>query len=192
MRSPQSSAMTQTIPRQAVTAAYVGCAAAAGYAVLKAAWALGSTFEVNADAATFENFLHSWGGPAVALWGTVLLALLAGAILQSLVQSWGRRIPRRLRASLAWLGFTIMTPIGLSGLAVTLAAVISGDTFPLLTPAIYIYVYTCFSVLGMTFAITAWRTRKPAAAPVSTHQPRTHRSPTALMHPWRTDEQHRP
>lgn len=192
MRSPDSFPMTQTSPRQAVTAAYVGCAAAAGYAVLKAAWALGSTFGVNADAATLEDFLQSWGGPAVALWGTVLLALLAGAILLSLVQPWGRRIPRRLRASLAWLGFTIMTPIGLAGLAVTLTAVISGNPFPLLAPAIYIYVYTCFSVLGTTFAITAWRTRRPAAAPGSAHQPRTHRSPTALMHPWRTDDQHRP
>ncbi len=65
----------------------------------------------------FEDFLHSWGGPAVALWGTVLLALLAGAILLSLVQPW----------------------------------VIAGDPFRLL-----------------------------------------HRSPTALMHPLRTDDQHRP
>jgi len=174
--------MTQTFLKQAVTAAYVGCAAAAGYAVLKVAWALGSTFGVNADAATFEDFLHSWGGPAVALWGTVLLALLAGAILLSLVQPWGQRIPRRLRASLAWLGFAVMTSIGLLRLAATLAEVIAGDPFPLLTPAIYIYVYTCFCVLGVTFAITAWRTRRPAAAPVSAHQPRSHRSSTALSH----------
>jgi len=184
--------MTQTSPKQAVTAAYVGCAAAAGYAILKAAWALGSTFGVNADAAAWEDFLALMGGAIVALWGTVLLALLAGAILLSLVQPWGQRIPRRLRASLAWLGFAVMASIGLLRLAATLAEVIAGDPFPLLTPAIDFYVYTCFCVLGVTFAITVWRTRRPAAAPPSAHQPRAHRSPTALMHPWRTDDQHRP
>ncbi len=81
----------------------------------------------------------------------MLLALLAGAILLSLVQPWGQRISRRLRASLAWLGFAVMASIGLLRLAATLAEVIAGDPFRLL-----------------------------------------HRSPTALMHPLRTDDQHRP
>ncbi len=184
MRSPESSVVTRSSPQQAVTSAYVECAAAAGYAILKAAWALGSTFGVNADAATFEDFLQSWGGAAVALWGTVLLALLAGAILLSLVQPWGRRIPRRLRASLAWLGFTVMAPIGLIRLGQTLAEVIAGNPFPLLTPAIYIYVYACFVVLGVTCAVTAWRTRSPEAAPGSPQQPRcTPRFSTGLSHP---------
>ena len=156
--------MTQTSPEPAVTAAYVGCAAAAGYAILKVGWALGSTLGVNADAAAWQEFLALMGGPIVALWGTVLLALLAGAILLSLVQPWGQRIPRRLRASLAWLGFAVMASIGLLRLAATLVEVIAGDPFPLLTPAIYIYVYTCFCVLGVAFAITAWRTRRPAVA----------------------------
>lgn len=108
----------------------------------------------------------------VALWGTALLALLATAILLSLVQPWGRRVPRHVRASLAWLGFTIMAPIGLIRLADTIAAVIAGDPFPLLTPAIYIYVYTSFVALGLSFAVTAWRTRElsrtPASAPSNT------------------------
>ena len=152
--------------------AYVGCAAAAGYAVLKVAWGLGSTIGVNADAAAWEDFLALIGGRMVALWGTVLLALLAGAILLSLVQPWGRRVPRRLRASLAWLGFTLMAPIGLIRLGETLAAVIAGNAFPLLTPAIYLYVYACFVALGLSFAVTAWRTRElsltPASAPSNT------------------------
>ena len=84
--------MRSTSDKQAVTAAYVGCAAAAAYAVLKGAWALGSTLGVS-DTAVFEEFLDQLGGPLVALWATVLLALLAGAILLSLVQPWGRRIP---------------------------------------------------------------------------------------------------
>lgn len=151
--------MRSTSDKQAVTAAYVGCVAAAGYAALKAAWALGSTLGVR-DTALVEEFLDQLGGPLVALWATVLLALLAGAILLSLVQPWGRRIPRRLRASLAWLG-AIMAPFGLMRLGQTIAEAIAGDPFPMLTPAIYISVYVCFTVLGLTFAFAAWRTRRP-------------------------------
>jgi len=47
---------------------------------------------VNADASAWEEFLALMGGPIVALWGTVLLALLAAAILLSLVQPRGQRI----------------------------------------------------------------------------------------------------
>jgi len=138
----------------------VGCAAAAAYAVLKSAWALGSTLGVS-DTAVFEEFLDQLGGPLVALWATVLLALLAGAILLSLVQSWGGRIPRRLRASLAWLGFVVMAPFRLLRLGQTIAEAIAGEPFPMLTPAIYISVYVSFTVLGLAFAVTAWRTRTP-------------------------------
>ncbi len=156
--------MTSQPDKQATTAAYVGCAAAASYAALKGAWALGSTFGIS-DGAVFEAFIDDLGGPLVALWATVLLALYAGAILLSLVQPWGRRIPRRLRASLAWLG-SIMAPLGLIRLGQTIVKTIAGDPFVMLTPAIYIAVYASFTVLGLTFAFTAWRT-----APRATHHP---------------------
>ncbi len=176
--------MTSAPHNQARTAAHLGCAAAAGYAVLKAAWALGSTVGVRADAATWDQFLAHFGGPLLALWGTVLLALLAGAILLSMVQPWGRRVPRRLRASLAWLGFAIMATYGLLGLGATIAGAIAGNPFPLLTPAIYIYVYGCFVVLGLAFGFTTWRTRNPAAGPATL--PRSRRTPffaAPLTHP---------
>lgn len=91
--------MTSTPHKQAITAAHVGCAAATGYAAIKAAWGLGSTVGVR-DSAVFENFMAQIGGPLIAVWATVLLALLAGAILQSLVQSGageyrGAYAPRR-------------------------------------------------------------------------------------------------
>ncbi len=159
--------MTCTPHKQAVTAAHVGCVAAAGYAILKVAWGLGSTFGVTADAAAWEDFLALMGGPVLALWGTVLLALLAAAILLSLVQPWGRRLPRRLRASLAWLGFAVMAPVGLIRLGQTLFDVIAGNSFLLLTPAIYVYVYACFVALGLSFAAAAWRTRELPPTPAS-------------------------
>ena len=164
--------MTSVPNWQARRAAHLGSAAAAGYAVLKTAWALGSTLGVRADAAAWDDFLAGFGGPMIALWGTVLLALLAGAILQSLVQPWGRRLPRRLRASLAWLGFAIMAPYGLLALGSTLVNAVAGKPFPLLTPAIYIWVYGCFLVLGLAFAITAWGTRNPEKTSVSPPRPR--------------------
>ncbi|MBA3860761.1 MAG: DUF3995 domain-containing protein [Solirubrobacterales bacterium] len=136
---------------------------------MKVAWGLGSTLGIR-DTAAYETFIDETGGPLLAVWGTVLLALLAGAILLSLVHPWGRRVPRRLRASLAWLGFAIMTPVGLLSLGGTLANAIAGTPFPLLTPAIYIWVYGCFVVLGLTSAVTAWRTRNPEA-PSPSHVP---------------------
>ncbi len=162
--------MTSTPHKQAITAARLGCAAAAGYAVLKVAWGLGSTVGVNADPVVWDDFLHAMGGPIVALWGTVLLALLASAILLSMVQPWGQRVPRRVRASLAWLGFAIMAPAGLLRLGETIAQAVAGDLFALLTPAIYIYVYSCFVVLGLSFAVTAWRTRNLESSPQPTRR----------------------
>jgi len=47
---------------------------------------------VTADAAAWEDFLAMMGGRTLALWGTVLLAALAGTILLSLVRPWGRRV----------------------------------------------------------------------------------------------------
>lgn len=173
--------MTSTPHKQAITAAHVGCAAAAGYAAIKTAWGLGSTVGVR-DSAVLKDFMAQIGGPLIAVWATVLLALLAAAILQSLVQPWGRRIPRRLRASLAWLGFATMIPIGLLSLAGTVAKAFAGQPDPMLSPAIYVYVYTCFVVLGLSFAVTAWRTRQ--AAPASAPRPRRFARPAPfLAHP---------
>lgn len=159
--------MTPAPHKQAVTAALLGCAAAGGYAVLKAAWALGSTVGVTADPAAWEAFLARMGGRTLALSGTVPLALLAAVILLSLVQPWGRRVPRRVRASLAWIGAAVMTPVGLLGLGGTIGDALAGRPFPLLTPAIYIYVYGCFAVLGLSFAVAARRTRELPPSPAS-------------------------
>jgi hypothetical protein len=111
----------------------------------------------------WKNFVDDLGGPLLAAWGTVLLALMAAAILLSLVQPWGQRVPRRLRASLAWLGFAIMTPVGLLSLGHTVLDMINARPFPLFTPLTYIWTYTSFTVLGLAFAATTWHTRQPAA-----------------------------
>ena len=154
--------MQRTPHPQARLAAHIGSVAAVAYALLKAAWGMGSRIGVRADAATWKAFVDDVGGPLLAAWGTAALALLAAAILQSLVQPWGRRVPRRLRSSLAWLGFAIMTPIGLVSLGHTLADILTSAPFPVLTPFTYIWTYACFIALGLAFAATAWWTHEPS------------------------------
>ncbi len=70
------------------------------------------------------------------------------------------------------MGFATMTPVGLLRLGQTVVNAIAGNPDPMLTPAVYIYVYACFIVLGLSFAVTAWRTRDlqadlPSASPMS-------------------------
>lgn len=75
-----------------------------------------------------------------------------------------------------------MTPIGLLGLAGTVASAVAGQPDSMLSPAIYVSVYTCFAVLGLSFALTAWRTRQ--AAPASAPRPlRSARPAPFLAHP---------
>ncbi len=74
MRSPESPVMTQTSPSKHSQRPTSDAPPQRATRSSKPHGRWGSTFGVNADAANFEDFLQSWGGPAVALWGTVLLA----------------------------------------------------------------------------------------------------------------------
>jgi len=77
-----------------------------------------------------------------------------------------------------------MIPVGLLGLTATIAKAAAGQPDPMLTPAIYIGVYSCFLVLGLSFAVTAWRTRHPEATPTSAPRPRrSSRRAPFLAHP---------
>ena len=68
---------------------------------------------------------------------------------------------------MAWLG-AIMAPLGLIRLAQTIAETIAGEPSSMLTPAIYIAVYASFTVLGLSFAFTAWHSRPhPAHRPLT-------------------------
>lgn len=154
-------------PRNARLTAYAGAAAVLAYGALKVDWALGGRLGARgtppwvSELSGFEHFL--------ALWGTVLLAVLAAGILLALVQPWGRRLPRWPVRALAWLGAAVMTPVGLIGsvqMAAILAGVVRDDGATgdgSLAPEVYAFVYGSFLVLGLAFAATAWLTR-PAAS----------------------------
>ena len=148
--------------RLARTAAYIGVAAALGYATLKAIWGAGGTIGVNGTPVWHDELSSlKW---ILASWGTVAVAVLAAGILLALVQGWGRAVPRRALRALAWTGCVVMTTVGLIGTGEVLAYAVglvdmSADEPGDLAPAVYGFVYGSFLVLGVAFGLTAWATR---------------------------------
>lgn len=140
--------------------AYLGCAGALGYGVLKAIWSLGGTvglrdpgrFRVAPESVTGVQRLFDY-------WGTPILAGLAVVILLGLVYPWGNvRILRPLLRALAWAG-SLVGVAGVAGLIVTIRD-FGGDRLGAIHPAAYLFTYVCFIVLGLAFGVTAWLTRR--------------------------------
>jgi hypothetical protein len=159
--TPQRPAARADRQRRARRMAYLGCAAALGYGVLKALWALGSTVGRHGQ-------MHNPAGLTAAqqffdYWGTPFLAGLAVVILLGLVYPWGNvKIVRPLLRVLAWAG-TLMTVVGVAGLIVTIqhfGAALSSRWLGEIYPATFLFVYICFLVLGVAFGVTAWLTRR--------------------------------
>jgi hypothetical protein len=150
--------------RRARLMAYLGCAAALGYGVLKAVWALGSTIGLR-DPERFHIAPAGLTGVQRLFdyWGTPLLAGIACAILLGLVYPWGNKmILRPLLRALAWAG-SLIAVAGAAGLIQTIRYV-AGDTgsdrLGGIHPATFLFVYACFLVLGLAFGATAWLTRR--------------------------------
>lgn len=86
--------------------AYLGCAAALGYGVLKAVWSMGATIGLR-DPEVLRGTLTATTGVTrfFDYWGTPILAGLAVVILLGLVYPWGNVvIVRPLLRALAWAG----------------------------------------------------------------------------------------
>ena len=85
------------------------------------------------------------------------------AILVGLVYSWGNVIILRpLLRTLAWAGPPVAVA-GVAGLIVTIqyfAGDLDPDRLGGIHPATFLFVYTCFLVLGLAFGVTAWLTRR--------------------------------
>ena len=150
--------------RRARRMAYLGCAGALGYGVLKVIWALGGTvglrdpgrFHLAPEGVTAAQRLFDY-------WGTPILAGLAVVILLGLVYPWGNvRILRPPLRAFAWAG-TLMAVVGVAGLIVTIqhfAADLHSDRLGGIHPGTFLFVYACFLVLGVAFGVTAWLTRR--------------------------------
>jgi hypothetical protein len=150
--------------------AYLGCAAALGYGVLKAVWSLGGTIGLRHPEVLRASLMATTGGQRFFdYWGTPILAGLAVVILLGLVYPWGNvTILRPLLRALAWAGSLVAVP-GAAGLIVTIQYFAGGlDPGRLggIHPGTFLFVYACFLVLGLAFGVTAWLTRH---APGTSH-----------------------
>ena len=164
--APQRPGIPADRQRHAQRVAYLGCAAALGYGVLKLVWSLGGTIGLR-----HHERLHVAPAGVTGLgrlfdyWGTPILAGLAVVILLGLVYPWGNApIVRPLLRALAWAG-TLVTVAGVGGL-ILMIQYYAGDLSPdrlvdqaghvAIQPATFVFVYICFLVLG----VTAWLTRR--------------------------------
>ena len=150
--------------RRARRVAYLGCAAALGYGVLKAAWSLGGTVGLRDPEVLRASLMATTGMTRFFdYWGTPILAALAVVILLGLVHPWGNVIiARPLLRALAWAG-SLIGVVGVAGLIVTIqyfAGDLSSDRLGGIHPATFLFVYACFLVLGLAFGVTAWLTRR--------------------------------
>jgi hypothetical protein len=150
--------------RRARRVAYLGCAAALGYGVLKLAWSLGGTVGLR-DPEVLRHSLMATTGVTrfFDYWGTPILAGLAVVILLGLVYPWGNVIiVRPLLRALAWAG-SLLAVAGVAGLIWTIryfAGGLSSDRLGGIHPVTFLFVYTCFLLLGVAFGLTAWLTRR--------------------------------
>jgi len=92
-----------TRARYAAWAAYAACAWAFAFAALSFYWAAGGTAgaETIGEAVTKPVLAREPGWIAL-LWATGVLKALGGLLALSLVQPWGRAIPRWMRLTAAW------------------------------------------------------------------------------------------
>lgn len=144
--------------------AYLGCAAALGYGVLKLVWSLGGTVGLRDPEVLRASMMATTGVTRFFdYWGTPILAGLAVVILLGLVYPWGNAvIVRPLLRTLAWAG-SLMGMVGVAGLIVTIryfAGDLSNDRLGGIHPGTFLFVYVCFLVLGLAFGVTAWLTRR--------------------------------
>ena len=168
--APQRPGIPADRQRHARRVAYLGCAAALGYGVLKLVWSLGGTIGLG-----HHERLHVAPAGVTGLgrlfdyWGTPILAGLAVVILLGLVYPWGNTpIVRPLLRALAWAG-TLVIVAGVGGL-ILMIRYYAGDLSPdrlvdqaghvAIQPATFVFVYICFLVLGVAFGVTAWLTRR--------------------------------
>jgi hypothetical protein len=154
--------------RRARRMAYLGCAGALGYGVMKVVWALGGPVGVS-DPAQFHATENGLPAPQrfFHYWGTPILAGVAVVILLGLAYPWGNAvILRPLLRTLAWAG-SLVGVAGLAGLILKIqyfAGDLGRDRLGNLDPRTYLFTYACFLAVCVGFGVTAWLTRRRGEA----------------------------
>ena len=91
--APQRPGVPVDRQRRAKRMAYLGCAAALGYGVLKLVWSLGGTVGLRDPKVLRASLTATTGVPRFFdYWGTPILAGLAVVILLGLVYPWGNAV----------------------------------------------------------------------------------------------------
>ncbi len=150
--------------RRARWMAYLGCAGALGYGVLKLVWSLGGTVGLRDPQVLRVPLMTTTGVTRFFdYWGTPILAGLAVVILLGLVYPWGNAVfLRRPLRVLAWAG-SLVGVAGVAGLILIIgyfAGEVDSERLGGIHPATFVFVYVCFVVLGVAFGLTAWLTRR--------------------------------
>ena len=151
--------------RHAKELAYLGCAGALGYGLMKVDWALGGNIGLrNPEHFHATDNSLTAAGRLFDQWGSQILAGLAIVILLGLVYPWGNRpILRPLLRTCAWAGSLLMGGWGLIGLILSILY-IAGDHSAMglgdLQPGTYMFTYICFSMIGLGLGGAAWLTRQ--------------------------------
>jgi hypothetical protein len=159
--NPRDAGVRAGRQRRARRMAYVGCCGALGYGVMKVIWALGGTIGVDPKSFRLAPAGLTTAGRYFDYWGTQILAGLAVVILLGLVYPWGNgRIVRPVLRTLAWAG-SLLAVVGVVGLILTIRDYhLGADRLGGVDPGTFLFTYLCFLVLGVSFGVTAWLTRR--------------------------------
>ncbi|MBP0726645.1 hypothetical protein J5Y03_15910 [Bacillus sp. RG28] len=126
------------------------------YAALKTMWAFGIALGWSSKGISELHMAMKSGNPVIhflysnGIDITAILACVASLLGLSLVQSWGRKMDRRLVLIPAWLGGTAFTYIGSDGLYLVRKAEI-GD----MHLWVFLLVYGGFLLWGITTLLAA-------------------------------------
>jgi hypothetical protein len=160
--SPQRPSVQADRRRHARRVAYLGCAAALGYGVLKLVWSLDGTVGRNGRMPPPPASIPGLGR-LFDYWGTPILAGLAVVILLGVVFPWGSvPIVRPLLRVLAWAE-SLLAVAGVGEFVQTIRYLVGNlreHWLGGIYPATFLFVGACFLVLGLAFRVTAWLTRR--------------------------------
>lgn len=142
-------------------ASYLSCFPALIYGGLKVYWSSGGSLGyINREVALAEGHVGQFDFTAV-------LAALAIVLALTLIRPWGEKLPRWIPLIVAFGASALLTLGGITGLATVLFQIGSSRQLPIaggLYIPIFIIVYTCFLLWGISLSIAAYfyanRTRR--------------------------------
>ena len=151
-----------TRPSRTAWAAYAACVLALLSALLSFYWAAGGTIGLDTVGGAIEELARARDPAGVALGlGAGVVKVAGGVLALALVRPWGRRVPRRLLAGVAWAASGVLALYG--GLLVAVGALVLagviGPAGPVDRTALRWHVLVWdlwFVVWGLLLGVAAW------------------------------------